>query len=57
MARHAARFAVIVLYEATAQVDHRDVFAEVAPTRLNDISDGDGIRRAHRLIRHLRFSP
>jgi hypothetical protein len=26
------------------QVDRRDTFAEVALTRLNDISDGDGIR-------------
>jgi len=57
MARRAARFAVIVLYEATVQVDHCDVFAEVALTRLNDITDGDGIRCAHNLIRHLRFSP
>ena len=31
------------LHEATVQVQKRDVFAEVALTRLNDISDGDGI--------------
>jgi hypothetical protein len=31
------------LQEATVQVDSRDTFAEVALTRLNDISDGDGI--------------
>jgi hypothetical protein len=31
------------LHEATVQVDHRDTFAEVALTRLNDISEGDGI--------------
>lgn len=31
------------LYEATVQVDKRDVFAEVALTRVNDLSDGDGI--------------
>ncbi len=31
------------LHEATVQVDKRDTFAEVALTRLNDISDGDGI--------------
>ena len=31
------------LHEATVQVDKRNVFAEVALTRLNDLSDGDGI--------------
>src|SRR5437660_1442977 len=31
------------LYEPTIQVDGRDTFAEVALTRLNDISEGDGI--------------
>ena len=31
------------LHEPTVQVDNRDTFAEVALTRLNDISDGDGI--------------
>jgi hypothetical protein len=31
------------LHEATVQVDHRDTFAEVALTRLNDIAEGDGI--------------
>jgi hypothetical protein len=31
------------LHEATVTVDGRDTFAEVALTRLNDLSDGDGI--------------
>jgi hypothetical protein len=31
------------LYEPTIQVDRRDTFAEVALTRLNDFSEGDGI--------------
>ena len=33
----------LALHEATVKVDHRDTFAEVALTRLNDISDGDGM--------------
>lgn len=32
------------LHEATVEVDRRDTFAEVALTRLNDLSDGDGNR-------------
>jgi hypothetical protein len=31
------------LQEVTVQVPNRDTFAEVALTRLNDISEGDGI--------------
>jgi hypothetical protein len=31
------------LHEATVEVDGRDTFAEVALTRLNDLSEGDGI--------------
>lgn len=30
-------------YSATVQVKNRDTFAEVALTRVNDISEGDGV--------------